>query len=43
MGKLLYIQASPRIQRSHSIAVTNAFVAAYEQGRAMGLRQALGK
>ncbi len=34
MSKLLYIQASPRIQRSHSIAVADAFVAAYEQERA---------
>jgi len=31
MGRLLYIQASPRIQRSHSIAVADAFVAAYDQ------------
>lgn len=31
MSRLLYIQASPRIQRSHSIAVADAFVAAYEQ------------
>ena len=31
MSKLLYIQASPRVQRSHSIAVADAFVAAYEQ------------
>jgi len=31
MSKLLYIQASPRIQRSHSIAVADAFVEAYEQ------------
>ena len=31
MSKLLYIQASPRIQRSHSIAVADAFVASYEQ------------
>ncbi len=31
MSKLLYIQASPRLQRSHSIAVADAFVAAYEQ------------
>ncbi len=34
MSKLLYIQASPRIQRSHSIAVADAFVAAYEQRHA---------
>ncbi|MBL7188258.1 MAG: NAD(P)H-dependent oxidoreductase [Phycisphaerae bacterium] len=34
MSKLLYIQASPRIQRSHSIAVADAFVAAYEQKHA---------
>ena len=34
MSKLLYIQASPRIQRSHSIAVADAFVAAYEQEHA---------
>lgn len=31
MSRLLYIQASPRIQRSHSIAVADAFVAAYKQ------------
>lgn len=31
MSRLLYIQASPRGQRSHSIAVTDAFVKAYEQ------------
>jgi FMN-dependent NADH-azoreductase len=31
MSRLLYIQASPRIQRSHSIAVADVFVAAYEQ------------
>lgn len=31
MGKLLYIQASPRIQRSHSMAVANAFVESYKQ------------
>ena len=31
MSKLLYIQASPRGQRSHSIAVTDAFIEAYEQ------------
>jgi FMN-dependent NADH-azoreductase len=31
MSKLLYIQASPRIQRSHSIAVADAFIEAYEQ------------
>ncbi|MHC4474931.1 MAG: FMN-dependent NADH-azoreductase [Planctomycetota bacterium] len=31
MSKLLYIQASPRIQRSHSIAVADAFVEAYKQ------------
>jgi FMN-dependent NADH-azoreductase len=34
VSKLLYIQASPRIQRSHSIAVADAFVAAYEQEHA---------
>ena len=34
MSKLLYIQASPRIQRSHSIAVADAFVGAYEQEHA---------
>ena len=34
MSRLLYIQASPRIQRSHSIAVADAFVAAYEQSHA---------
>jgi len=32
--RLLCIQASPRIQRSHSIAVADAFVAAYEQSHA---------
>jgi len=31
MSRLLYIQASPRGQRSHSIAVTDAFIEAYEQ------------
>ena len=30
MSKLLYIQASPRGQRSHSIAVADAFIEAYE-------------
>ncbi|KPK45113.1 MAG: FMN-dependent NADH-azoreductase [Phycisphaerae bacterium SG8_4] len=34
MGKLLYIQASPRIQRSHSIAVADAFVGSYGQEHA---------
>jgi len=31
MSKLLYIQASPRIERSYSIAVAEAFVSAYKQ------------
>ncbi len=31
MSKLLYIQASPRGQRSHSVSVTDAFIEAYEQ------------
>jgi FMN-dependent NADH-azoreductase len=31
MSRLLYIQASPRGQRSHSVAVTDAFIEAYEQ------------
>jgi FMN-dependent NADH-azoreductase len=31
MSKLLYIQGSPRIERSYSIAVADAFVAAYKQ------------
>jgi FMN-dependent NADH-azoreductase len=31
MSKLLYIQTSPRIQRSHSIAVADAFIEAYKQ------------
>ena len=31
MSKLLYIQASPRGKRSHSIAVADAFIEAYEQ------------
>ncbi len=31
MSKLLYIQASPRAQRSHSISVADAFVKAYKQ------------
>ncbi len=31
MSKLLYIQASPRVQRSHSIAVADAFIGAYER------------
>ncbi len=30
MTRLLYLQASPRIERSHSIAVANAFVEAYQ-------------
>jgi FMN-dependent NADH-azoreductase len=30
MSKLLYIQASPRVQRSHSIAVADAFVESYK-------------
>ena len=29
MGKILYIEASPRIGRSHSVAVADAFVEAY--------------
>ncbi len=31
MSKLLYIQASPRGQKSHSVAVTDSFIEAYEQ------------
>ncbi|MGD8500928.1 MAG: NAD(P)H-dependent oxidoreductase [Phycisphaerales bacterium] len=31
MGKLLYIQASPRVQRSYSIAVADAFVGEYQR------------
>ena len=31
MSRLLYIQASPRGQRSHSVAVTDAFIESYEQ------------
>ena len=31
MSRLLYIQASPRIDRSYSIAVAEAFVSAYKQ------------
>ena len=31
MSRLLYIQASPRVQRSHSIAVADAFIEAYER------------
>ncbi len=31
MSKLLYIQASPRVLRSHSIAVADAFIGAYER------------
>ena len=31
MGKLLYIQASPRVGRSHSIAVADAFVKSYRE------------
>jgi len=31
MSKLLYIQASPRIERSYSIGVADAFVSAYKQ------------
>lgn len=31
MAKLLYIQASPRTARSHSMAVADAFVQAYSE------------
>ena len=31
MNKLLYIQASPRVERSHSRAVADAFVEAYKE------------
>jgi FMN-dependent NADH-azoreductase len=31
MSRLLYIQASPRGQRSHSVAVADVFIEAYEQ------------
>jgi FMN-dependent NADH-azoreductase len=31
MSKLLYIKASPRQERSHSLAVADAFVASYKQ------------
>jgi FMN-dependent NADH-azoreductase len=31
MSKLLYIQASPRMERSHSIAAADAFVASYRK------------
>ena len=31
MSRLLYIQASPRIERSYSIAVADAFVSAYKE------------
>ena len=31
MSKLLYIQASPRVQRSHSIAVADAFIETYKR------------
>ena len=31
MNKVLYIQASPRIERSHSRAVADAFVEAYKE------------
>ncbi len=31
MGKLLYIQASPRVGRSHSIAAADAFVETYRE------------
>lgn len=34
MSRLLYIQASPRIQRSHSIAVADAFINEYKQNHA---------
>ncbi|HUT84127.1 MAG TPA: NAD(P)H-dependent oxidoreductase, partial [Thermodesulfobacteriota bacterium] len=33
MSKLLYIQASPRGQRSHCITVADAFIEAYKQKR----------
>ena len=32
MSKLLYIQASPRAQRSKSMAVADAFIEMYQQG-----------
>ena len=32
MSKLLYIQASPRAQRSKSMAVADAFIKMYQQG-----------
>jgi FMN-dependent NADH-azoreductase len=31
MGKLLYIQASPRFERSYSIAAANAFIESYRE------------
>ena len=31
MAKLLYIKASPRVGRSHSMAVTDAFVESYRK------------
>jgi len=31
MSRLLYIQASPRLQRSHSIAVADAFIETYKR------------
>jgi FMN-dependent NADH-azoreductase len=31
MSKVLYIQASPRVGRSHSIAVADAFIASYRE------------
>ncbi|MDH7599384.1 MAG: NAD(P)H-dependent oxidoreductase [Sedimentisphaerales bacterium] len=33
MGHLLYIQASPRVGRSHSIVVADAFIDAYRQSQ----------
>ena len=36
MAKLLYIESSPRKERSHSIAVANEFVAAYRSAHPDG-------
>lgn len=33
MSKILYIKASPRSGRSHSVAIADAFIKAYRQNR----------
>lgn len=31
MARILYLKASPRVGRSHSVAVADAFLAAYQE------------